>query len=145
MTIHCEAESPGELVQYLHVRGHIFCADVPEAAGGRDFGLGPHDYFDAALAACKTLTATLYAEQKGIALERVEAHVERDDNEERRGKSVLKIRLASHGPLTEAARSRLHAVIARCLIHELMTTADVVLETAHLEGSFGASVDPGEP
>lgn len=145
MTIRGETENPGELVQLLHVRGHTFRADVPEAAGGRDSAPGPHDYFDAALAACKTLTATLFAKKNGIALERVEAHVERDDSEERRGKYVLKVRLAFHGPLTEAERSRLHAVVARCPIHKLMTTADVVIETAPLEGSSGASVALGDP
>lgn len=143
VTIDCATEHPGEIAQILHVRSHTFRADAPEAAGGRDAAPGPHDYFDAALAACKTITATMYAKAHGIALERVEAHVERDDSEERKGKYTLKVRLAFHGPLSDADRARIHAAVARCPIHKLMTTTDVVVETAPLEGSPSASPSAG--
>ena len=59
---------------------------------------GPHDYFDAALAACKALTATWYARKKQFPLERVESRVVRDDSAEREGKYVLRVALAFHGP-----------------------------------------------
>ncbi|XXT62779.1 hypothetical protein WMF28_16475 [Sorangium sp. So ce590] len=55
------------------------------------------------------------------------------------------MRLAFHGPLTEADRSRLHTVVARCPIHKLMTTADVAIVTAPIKGSSGANVDSDEP
>ena len=116
--------------QVLHVRNHTFRADVDEASGSKDSAPGPHDYFDAALAACKTLTATWYARSKGIALERVEAHVERDDKEERAGKYVLKVRLALHGKMTEEEPAKIYAAVRRCPIHKLMTTTHVVIETA---------------
>jgi putative redox protein len=118
----------------LHVRAHVLHADVGADIGGTDSAPGPHDYFDAALAACKTLTATWYARQKGFPLERVESHVERDDGKERQGTYVLKVRLAFHGPLTPEQRSKLYEVVARCPIHKLMTTTDVQIETAPLEG-----------
>src|SRR5580692_10702918 len=92
--IDCETEAPGSFPQVLRVRSHTFRADVNEAAGSHDSAPGPHDYFDAALAACKTLTATWYARSKGIALDRVEAHVERDDREERAGTYRLTVRMA---------------------------------------------------
>jgi putative redox protein len=131
--IDCETENPSTFPQVIHVRNHTFRADVSVADGSQDSAPAPHDYFDAALAACKTLTATWYAKNKGIALERVEAHVERDDKEERAGKYVLKVRLALHGKMTEEERAKIHAAVGRCPIHKLMTTADVVIETAPLE------------
>jgi putative redox protein len=130
--IDCETERPNAFPQVLHVRAHTFRADVTAPSGGTDSAPGPHDYFDAALAACKTLTAVWYAKKNGIALERVESHVEHDDTEERAGKYVLRVRLAFHGPLTDAERARLYAAVSHCPIHKLMTTTDVVIETAPL-------------
>jgi putative redox protein len=133
--IDCETERPNEFPQTLHIRQHALRSDVGAELGSTDSAPGPHDYFDAALAACKTLTATWYAKQKGIPLERVESHVERDDTKERAGTYVLKVRLAFHGPLTDEQRNKLYDVVARCPIHKLMTTTDIVIETAPLEGA----------
>jgi putative redox protein len=132
--IDCETERPNTFRQVLHVDGHTFHADVGPALGGEGSAPGAHEYFDAALAACKTLTATWYARQHQIPLERVEAHVERDDSKERQGTYVLKVRLAFHGPLTEEQRTKLYSAVSRCPIHKLMTTTDVQIETAPLEG-----------
>jgi putative redox protein len=133
--IDCETERPNEYPQVLHVRGHTFHADVGTELGSADSAPGPHDYFDAALASCKALTATWYAKQKGFPLERVESHVERDDAKEREGTYVLRVRLAFHGPLTEEQKKKLYDVVARCPVHKLMTTTEVVVETAPLEGA----------
>jgi putative redox protein len=129
----CETETPSSFPQVVRVRGHSFRADVMQAAGGTDSAPGPHDYFDASLATCKALTATWYARKNGIALERVEVHVEHDDTDERSGKYVVRVRLAFHGTLTREERDKLYAAVARCPIHKLMTTSDVVVETAPLE------------
>jgi putative redox protein len=130
--IDCETEDPKAIPQILRVRAHTFRADLGESSGGTDSAPGPHDYFDAALAACKTLTATWYARKNAIPLERVESHVERDDGKERQGVYVLRVRIAFHGPITEEQRQRLFAAAAKCPIHKLMTTAEVVIETAPL-------------
>ena len=131
--IDCESERPDAFPQVLHVRGHSFRADVMPATGGADSAPGPHDYFDAALAACKALTAIAYARSHAIPLERVETHVERDDSKERQGTYTLRVRLVFHGPLDAAQRQKLHDVVGRCPIHKLMTSTTVEIETAALE------------
>lgn len=128
-TIDCETEQPSEYPQVLRVRSHTLRADVGPESGSTDSAPGAHDYFDAALAACKTLTATWYAKRRGIPLERVESHVERDDSEERRGKYRLRVRVAFHGPMTDEQRAALHKAVAACPIHKLMTTSEVEIET----------------
>lgn len=133
--IDCETETPNSFPQVLHVRTHEFRSDVGESSGGTDSAPGPHDFFDASLAACKALTATWYARKHGMPLERVETHVDRDDSGERRGKYVLKVRVAFHGPLTPEQREQLYRAVATCPIHKLMTTTEVVVETAPLEGA----------
>ena len=130
--IDCETERPGEFPQRLRVREHVLRADLMPGGGGQDTAPGPHDYFDASLAACKTLTATWYAKKNGLPLERVESHVERDSSREREGVYVLKVKVAFHGPLTPEQRARLYAAVAKCPIHKLMTTVDVQIETEPL-------------
>ena len=134
-TIRCATETPNAFPVKLEVRTHTFRSDVGPSSGSEDSAPGPHDYFDSALAACKALTATWYARKHQMPLERVETRVERNDAEERRGKYVLKVHLAFHGPLSAYQRSRLYNAVAACPVHKLMTTTDVVIETAPLEGS----------
>lgn len=134
-TIDCETEKANELPLVLHVRSHTLRSDMDTEAGGQDSAPDAHDYFDASLAACKALTATWYAKRNAIPLERVESHVERDGSEERKGRYVLHVRLAFHGPLTDDQRRRLYDVVGRCPVHKLMTTTDVVIETAPLDVS----------
>ena len=133
--IDCETEEAGAFPQSLHVRSHSFRADVGVDAGSTDSAPSPHDYFDAALAACKTLTAMWYAKKNGIPLERVESHVERDDTGERQGTYVIRVRLAFHGPLSDEQRAKLYGAVGRCPIHKLMTTTDVRIETAELQAT----------
>lgn len=130
--IDCETETPHELAQVIHVGAHQLRVDASVEAGGRASAPSPHDLFDAALAACKSVTAGMYAKARGIPLERVETHVDRDASRERQGVYVLKVRVAFHGPLTEEQRQKLHDVVARCPIHKLMTTSDVQIETEPL-------------
>ncbi|MBX3198900.1 MAG: OsmC family protein [Labilithrix sp.] len=131
--IDCATETPNEYPQTLRVRAHTFRADLDEAGGSHDEAPDPHDYFDASLAACKALTATWYAKRNGIPLERVESHVERDASEERKGKYVLRVGLAFHGAeLTDEQRKRLYDVVARCPVHKLMASTEIVIETAPL-------------
>jgi putative redox protein len=133
MIAHSETETPGSFPQIIHVGRHTFRADVGPASGGEDTAPDAHDYFDASLAACKTLTASWYAKRNGIPLERVEAWVERDASRERQGVYVLNVRVAFHGPLDDAQRAKLHDVISRCPVHKLMTATEVRIVTAPLE------------
>lgn len=133
MTIESQTEQRGEFRQVLHVGEHTLHADVSAAQGGQSSAPSPHDYFDASLAACKALTATWYAKKHGMALERVETHVERDDSRERQGTYSLRVKLAFHGELTQEEKQRLYAAVAHCPIHKLMTSTDVEIVTEPLQ------------
>jgi putative redox protein len=67
--IHSETEVPNSYPQVIKLRKHTLRADVSESLGSTDSAPGAHDYFDMALAACKTLTATWYARKNQIPLE----------------------------------------------------------------------------
>ena len=49
--------------------------DLPKTMGGESSAPSPHDYFDAALGACKALTLKLYAQRKEIPLTGVTVEV----------------------------------------------------------------------
>lgn len=129
--VDCETVRTSEYPQTLHVRAHTLAADVGPESGGADSAPAPHDYFDAALASCKALTAHWYAKRHAIPLERVETHVERDDSKERTGLYRLRVRIAFHGPLSDDQRHALERAVSACPIHKLMTTSEVEIETAY--------------
>ena len=129
MAVDCQTEQPGAFRQVIRVDAHTLHADVGPALGGANSAPGPHDYFDSALAACKALTATWYAKSHGIALDRVEVHIERDDSRERQGTYVLRVKLAFFGALSDGEKQKLHDIAARCPVHKLMTTTKVEIET----------------
>lgn len=131
-TVLCKSETANEYPQVLSVRAHTMRSDVSVSQGGTDDAPGPHDYFDAALASCKTLTAIWYAKKYHMPLERVEAVIERDDSEERKGKYTLTVHLSLHGPLTEEQRSKIYNAVVACPIHKLMTMAEITIVTAPL-------------
>jgi putative redox protein len=129
MTIHGQTETSGRVAQSIQLGAHTLRADMTADEGGDGSAPSPHDYFDASLAACKALTAHWYAKRNNMELERVEVDVTRDGSEERKGRYVLKVKLTFHGNLSDEQRTKLHAAVARCPVHKLMTTTDVVIET----------------
>ena len=128
MSIACETETAGGMRQVLSIDAHTLHADLTEALGGTGSAPGAHDYFDASLAACKALTATLYARKRGLALDRVRIEVTRDDSLERQGTYVLTVKLAFEGALSDAEKEKLHDIASRCPVHKLMTTTTVEIK-----------------
>ena len=114
----------GSIRQTLTVRGRTLEADSDGSAPS------PHDYFDASLAACKALTAHVYAKARGYALDRVEVDVDRDDSQEKQGKYALRVSVRFFGALSEDEKKKIYDAIQRCPIHKLMTTSDVAIDTA---------------
>ena len=68
------------LAQRLHARTHELTADEPLGSGGTDTGPAPYELLVAALIACTSLTARMYATRKGWELGRIEVkgHFSRD-------------------------------------------------------------------
>jgi putative redox protein len=120
----------------VQIDDHELFTDLPKSMGGEDSAPSPHDYFDAALGACKALTLKLYAQKKDIPLTGVTVEVSHDSSEEQKGKYKLNVKLTLKGVLTDAQRDELHHVADRCPVHKLMTTAEVTIETQLSEGAF---------
>jgi len=102
--------------------------DVPKPTG-EGSAPDPHGYFDASLAACKTLTVTLYARQRKYPLESIDVAVEHDDSQERQGHYKLRTVLTLHGNLTDEQRADLLRVAGKCPVHKLMTEVEISIDT----------------
>ena len=136
MTVTVNTVSAEGLRHTVQIDDHELYADAPPSAGGEGSAPEPHDYFDAALGACKALTLKMYAKKKDIPLTGVGVEVKRDNSEEQKGKYALHVKLTLKGVLTDAQREELHRVADRCPIHKLMTTSEVSIETHLSEGAF---------
>ncbi len=114
----------------IRTGAHRLTADEPTALGGADAGPGPYDLLLAALGACTTMTLRLYAERKGLPLERAavrltHGRVHRDDCADCEGEGpmleVIDKLLILDGPLSDAERARLVEISGRCPVHRTLT------------------------
>lgn len=129
MTIIVQRNLSLPMAQTVQIRTHSLTADTAVDGGGSDAGPSPHDLYDAALASCKALTLTWYANHKGLPLTDVRVECERDASEERHGVYKLTTRLHLAGDLSEAQRKELLAVAEKCPIHKLMSTVTTEITT----------------
>jgi putative redox protein len=137
MTITVNTESSEGFRHSIQIDDHeLFFADLPKAQGGEGSAPEPHDYFDAALGACKALTLKMYAQKKDIPLTGVTVEVKHDNSQEQQGKYALQVKLTLKGVLTDDQRKELHRVADRCPVHKLMTTSEVTIETLLSQGAF---------
>jgi putative redox protein len=132
MSIQVVRDRSRKMKHVVHVRQHAFAVDEPEANGGEDLGITPHEVYDSAIGSCKALTVLWYANRKQIPVDDIRVTVDRDDSQEREGLYRLRVTLEISGDLSEAQRSQLLAVAEKCPLHKLMTQArtEIVTELA---------------
>jgi len=119
----------GKFSQRVVVGQHVIRADEPVQAGGMDSGLSPYELLLAALGACTSMTMRMYADLKGIPLERATVELRHDkihapdcaECETREGRIDRIERLIRlEGPLSEEQRARLLEISSRCPVHRTL-------------------------
>ncbi len=121
----------GKFQNTVSVGPHHLLADEPAASGGDDTGPGPYDFLLAALGACKSMTMRLYADRKGMPLERATVTLEhskiyaRDcaDCETREGMlDRIEVTIGVEGALDAEQRRKVLEIADRCPVHRTLTS-----------------------
>ena len=120
----------GRFLNHVVSGRHRFLADEPESIGGFDAGPGPYDLLGAALGACTSMTLRMYAERKGLPLDRVIVEISHDkvhvdDAEAAESPNPAKIDRFSRvlhleGDLDDAQRASLLKIADRCPVHRTL-------------------------
>lgn len=98
---------------------HSWLGDEPVAKGGSDAGPSPSELMLSALASCKIITCTMYAQRKEWKLEGIEIELRIPDNEPR----VIEKKIHFLGDLDSAQRERLLAISSRCPVAKFLDPA----------------------
>jgi len=96
-----------------------FLVDEPRAVGGLGSGPDPYELLAAALGACTSMTLRLYAERKGLPLERVTVSV-RHKRASLDAHDRFERTITLEGPLDEEQRAKLLMIAERCPVHRTL-------------------------
>ena len=119
----------GKFQQRVAIGAHRLVVDEPVDAGGMDSGPTPYDLVVAGLGACTAMTLRLYADAKGIPLERVSvalmhmktyasdcAECETSEGKIDRIERVVTL----DGDLDDAMRAKLLEIANKCPVHRTL-------------------------
>jgi putative redox protein len=120
----------GPLAQLVRAGRHELAAGEPVDAGGDDAGPGPYDYLLAALGACTSMTMRLYADRKGIVVDRFAVRLSHRrihaqdclDCETKDGDiGEITKEVTIVGNVSEEDRKRLMGIAEKCPVHRTLT------------------------
>lgn len=134
----------GRFTQWISAGGrHVLKADEPPGVGGADEGPTPYDFLLAALGACKSMTVRMYANRKGIPLDRVSVSLKHDKIhaedcetcETKEGKiDRIDVGIRIDGDLDADTRQRLFEIADKCPVHRTLH-GEILIDSKLRDGS----------
>lgn len=138
-----EETGRGKLQNRITVGSYGFLADEPASYGGLGSGPSPYDLVAAGLGACKSMTIRMYADHKGIPLDRVRVQVRHEkihatdcaDCETKDGRlDEFRVEITLDGQLDTDQSRRLVEIADRCPVHKTLHS-EVKIRTVERSGS----------
>jgi len=127
----------GKFQVRVEAGGAVLMADEPMSVGGLASGPTPYELVAAGLGACTVMTLRLYAERKGLPLDKASVEVRHDRVAGQTPADVFERTLVLEGMLDEAQRASLFAIADKCPVHrtleagaQVVTRAAPVMEAA---------------
>lgn len=112
----------GRYQQSVTVGEHRLVADEPASMGGGDAGPAPFDFVMAGLGACTSMTLRMYAERKGLPLEKVEVALRHHKLDTETGsRDCIERKITLTGALTVEQRQRLLEIANKCPVHRALS------------------------
>ena len=138
-TVLVEETGASKFANVVSIGGkHVVMADEPPSVGGTDTGGSPYDYLLTALGACKSMTMRMYAERKGLALDKARvtlAHkkIHADDCAECETPTgfidEMSVEIELEGNLSDEERQRIFEIAERCPVHKTISSENRIVAT----------------
>lgn len=110
----------GKFQVKVEAGGAMLLADEPVSVGGLASGPTPYELVAAGLGACTVMTLRLYADKKGLPLERASVEVRHERQAGQTPPDVFERTLKLEGAFDEAQRARLFEIAAICPVHRTL-------------------------
>lgn len=112
----------GRYQQEIIVGGkHRLIGDEPESVGGADSGPAPFDFLMSALGCCTAMTLRMYAERKGLPLNRISVSLHHDKVDvDGQSQDRITRQIGLEGDLSEEQRQRCLEIANKCPIHRAL-------------------------
>ncbi len=104
----------------IEAGGAVLLGDEPTSIGGMASGPTPYELVGAGLGACTVMTLRLYAERKGLPLERASVEVRHEKRTGETPPDVFERTLTLDGLLSEEQRARLFEIADKCPVHRTL-------------------------
>ena len=112
----------GRYQQSVTAGEHRLVADEPASMGGGDAGPAPFDFVMTGLGACTSMTLRMYAERKGLPLEKVEVALRHHKLDSETGsRDCIERKITLTGALTVEQRQRLLEIANKCPVHRALS------------------------
>lgn len=118
----------GPLQQIIEIGKHRLVTDLVPEYGGEDTGPEPHDILAAALAACTTLTVTLFAKRRGYALDEVKVTIEHGQEGDA---YALHRHIEYIGAVSAEEKQHLTDVANKCPVHKTLSGTIQITTEGH--------------
>ncbi len=115
-----EETGAGRFQVAIRAGGIRFLADEPASVGGLGSGPTPYDLVSAGLAACTTMTLRMYAEHKGLPVDRIRTSVGHMRQPGEKIPDLFTRTIAIEGTLDDQQRQRLFEIADRCPVHRTL-------------------------